>query len=61
MKTYRVYVRDVFVGEAKGRDEKRALDSFVSECGFDCVEEYAREAFAKPDQIDLRLKGAVLW
>jgi hypothetical protein len=59
MKTYRVYVRDVFVGETKGRDEKRALSSFVSECGFDSIEEYAAEVFAQPDQIALRLKGSV--
>jgi hypothetical protein len=59
MKTYLVYVRDVFVGKAKGRNDKDALSRFVSECGFDCIEEYARECLAKPGEIDLRLQGSV--
>jgi hypothetical protein len=50
MKTYLVYVRD----------ENDALNRFVSDCGFDCVDEYCKEAFANPSDIDLRMKGSIL-
>lgn len=58
-KTYLIYVRDVFVGKSTGRDEQRAIDRHVSNCGFDSLDEYAKECFAQPS--DIVAKRAGVW
>ena len=56
--TYLIYVRDVFVGKSKGRDERKAIAKHVLDCGFDTLDEYAHECFAKPEEITAKRAGA---
>jgi hypothetical protein len=57
MNTYLIYVRDVFLGKAKGRDETAAIKRFVDDCGFDSLDEYAKECFAEPSDIHAKMAG----
>lgn len=55
--TYLIYVRDVFVGKSKGRDQAAAINKHISNCGFESVSQYARECFANSSDITARRAG----
>lgn len=55
--TYLIYVRDVFVGRSKGRNEQQAINRHIANCGFESISEYARECFAKASEVEARRAG----